>query len=211
MRFLMIFSLLLGSPVGPRWLVGKVLEKGSTIEVTVSVQDGSGGPVKNDLVILQDLDDHEKEIVRALTDLDGRIPPLRLGPGLYRAIATAPYGLWQTRVSEFLVQDIPVNLIVAVEPMPTHGAGDVVTVETKRTNLRIVAADGHPASGAIILAHDAYATPYLERWYKADQFGKTEIEITADPQIIVVVFGGMILTREVASHSAQQFIRLAQQ
>ena len=210
MRFLMILSLLLGSHLESRSL-GKVLEKGSTIEVTVSVHDTSGGPVNNDLVILQNLDEREKEIVRALTDLDGRIPPLQLGPGLYRAIVTAPYGLWQTRVSEFLVKDIPVSLIVSVEPMPTHGAGDVVTVERKRINLRIVAADGHPASGAIILARDTYATLHLERWYKADQFGETEIEITADPQIIVVVFGGMVVTREIASRSAQQVIRLARQ
>src|SRR5208337_2561069 len=113
----------------------------ATFPVKVKVEDSSGAAVKDELVIVQDLDSREHEILRALTDPDGNAPTLQLPSGLYRVIATAPYGLWLTSVREFLVSQAPTEVILRVQPMPTHGYGDIVTVGTPRVQLKVIGPD----------------------------------------------------------------------
>ena len=106
------------------FLFGLVPANGSaTFPVTIRVEDASGAVTKEVLVIVQDLDHSEHEILRTLSDQSGNVPSLQLSPGLYRVIATAPYGIWETSVSEFLVGSPPNVVIVKVQPMPTHGYG----------------------------------------------------------------------------------------
>ena len=75
----------------------------ATFSVTIKIEDETGDALKDELVIVQDLNNQEHEILRALSDKNGYVPPLELPSGLYRVIATAPYGLWETSVREFLV------------------------------------------------------------------------------------------------------------
>jgi hypothetical protein len=96
----------------------------------------------------------ERKILRVLTDAGGKIPTLDLHPGLYRTIATAPYGLWQTEVQEFVVGEKPMHLALRVRPMPTHGSGDIVTIGTKRKKLKVLKSNGQAASGAEIYIRD---------------------------------------------------------
>ncbi|MGH9686625.1 MAG: hypothetical protein ACRD5K_05995 [Candidatus Acidiferrales bacterium] len=58
-------------------------------KVTVKVEDGSGAPIKSELVIVQDLNNQEHELLRNLTGAQGDVPALDLRPGLYRLIVTA--------------------------------------------------------------------------------------------------------------------------
>lgn len=206
MRFLTVSALLFGLTLGPRVAIGAVPESKAVTAVNLVVEDGSGGPVQDELVILQDLDDHAREIRRALTDKNGEIPALNLSAGLYRAIATAPYGLWQTRVREFLVNDVPVRMVLGVEAMPTHGKGDVVTVGTEKMLIRVLDSSGHPAVGASVLARDA--TLYLERWYTTNQSGGATVEVVGDPLVLVVIFGKTLVSREIPSKSVQEIIQL---
>jgi hypothetical protein len=83
------------------------------------------------LVIVQNLDAHEREVMRVLTDREGRVPAADLSSGLYRVIATAPYGTLQAKVDEFLVGSKPRSVVVTVQFLATHGYGDVVTVGPK--------------------------------------------------------------------------------
>jgi len=208
MRFLTMSALLFGLTLGPRVAIGAVPESKAVTAVNLVVKDGSGGPVQDELVILQDLNDHEREIRRALTDKNGEIPVLNLNAGLYRAIATAPYGLWQTRVCEFLVNDVPVRLVLGVEAMPTHGNGDVVTVGTEKMFIRVLDASGHPAVGAAVLARDRDATLNLERWYTTNQSGGATVEVVGDPLVLVVIFGKTLVSREISPKSVQEIIQL---
>jgi hypothetical protein len=178
------------------------------VSVAIAVQDPSSAPLKNELVIVQNLDDHERELVRALTDDRGGIPAIELRPGVYRAIATAPYGLWQTTVREFLVGDTPVKLQLSVEPKPTHGYGDVVSVGNAKISLHVVDAAGGPIAGASILVRDREATPYLERWYTTDASGNVEVESVADPAVVVVIHGKTLITRELSRKASVETIRL---
>jgi len=177
-------------------------------QVKLVVEDSAGIALKDELVIVQDLRNKEHEVLRALTDKDGQIPKLALQPGLYRAIATAPYGLWQTEVREFLVAEKPARLALRVRPTPTHGNGDIVTVGTKRKKLKILKTDGQPASGAEIYARDRDATLHLERWYKTNTHGETEIEIVSEPTVVVIVFDDSLTTREIRDKDVELTLRL---
>jgi hypothetical protein len=208
MRSLSTLSLLLALTLGPRAAIGAIPQENPKTAVTIVTNDASGAPLKDELVIVQNLDDREREIVRVLSDANGQIPVLGLEPGLYRVIATSPYGLWQTLVREFLVNDKPVRLVLGIEGMATHGNGDVVTVGTKRMFVRVLDSDGHPAVGAAILARDRDDTLYLERWYKTDQSGGATVEVVSDPLVLVVILGKTLVTREIPLKSLQQIIQL---
>ena len=127
--------------------------------VTIKVQNPSGEGEGDVLVIVQKLDDHEREIMRRLTDKQARVPTADLSPGLYRVIATAPCGTLQTKIGEFLVGSKPREVAGTVPPLGTHGDGDVVTVGPKSwKHLQVVRPDGTSAVGADVHVRDPEAT-----------------------------------------------------
>src|SRR5271156_4017440 len=177
--------------------------------VTIRVQNASGEGERNVLVIVQKLDDHEREVMRVLTDQEGRVPAADLSPGLYRVIATAPYGLLQTKIDEFLVGSNPRNVVVTVQFLATHGYGDVVTVGPKSwTHLQVVRPDGKPAARADVLVRDRDATLYLERWYTTDEEGRVTIARVADPTIAVIVYQDTLTSLELAAGVANPIVHL---
>lgn len=177
-------------------------------QVSVVVEDSSGAALKDELVIVQDLHNREYEVLRVLTDKSGKIPTIDFRPGLYRAIATTPYGPWQTEVQEFLVGENPVHLALHVRPMPSHGYGDIVTVGTKKKKLKVLTPNGQAASGAEVYVRDRGATLHLERWYKTNTAGEAEIELTGDPTVVVVVLGESLATREIDEKDDAPTVRL---
>lgn len=179
-----------------------------TYTVKIRVEDSSGAVVKDELVIVQDLNNHEHEILRALSDRDGKAPTLELPSGLYRVIATAPYGLWETSVREFLVGKQSTEVILRVQPMPSHGYGDIVTLGTPRVQLQVIGPDGQPAKGALVLIRDRDATLHMERWYTADDKGIAKIELVSEPTVVVVIYGDVLLTSELAQHDSSPVIRM---
>jgi hypothetical protein len=179
-----------------------------TFPVKISVDDSSGAVLKDELVIVQDLDNREHEIIRALSDQSGNVPQLELAPGLYRVIATTPYGNWQTSIREFLVTQQPIQIIVKVQPMATHGYGDIDTVPTTRAQLQVIGPDGEPASGARILVRDRDAKLHLERWYSASTEGKAIIDLVDDPTVVVIVYSGVLQTTELTQDNPNPVIRL---
>jgi len=180
----------------------------SATPTAIHVVDASGAPADQVLVIVKALD-HYEELARRLTDQQGAIGVLDLKPGTYRAIATTPYGLWQTEIKEFVVADAPVELQLTVRPRGTHGFGDVVTVGGSKANLQILGSDGKPAAGAEILVRDEEATLHIERWYKTDADGKTRIELVGDPTVVVVIFNGKLITTQLSPKSTHATIRFS--
>lgn len=190
-------------------LVGLVhLAAADTFPVRLKIVDATGAAIDQELVIVQDLDNREHEIVRALSNRDGNIEPLQLSPGLYRVIATAPYGLWETQVREFLVRRPGSQVIVRVHPMPTHGNGDIVMTGTTKAFLRVIGPEGQPANGARILTRDQVATSGSERWYKADGRGTATIELVGNPTVVVVIYRDVLLTTELGQDDLSPVIRL---
>ena len=176
--------------------------------VTIKVQDASGEAERNVLVVVQNLDDHEHEVMRVLTDQEGRVPAADLPPGLYRVIATQPYGTLQTKVDEFLVGSKPRDVVVTVQFLATHGYGDVVTVPKSWTHLQVVRPDGKPAAAANVLVRDHDATLYLERWYTTDEEGRVTIERVGDPTIVVIVYKDTLTSLEIGSGAVNPIVHL---
>jgi len=175
---------------------------------SIKIQDASGAPLKSELVIVQDLNKPGSESLRALSDQNGDVPHLELGHGLFRIIATYPYGGWKTQVSEFLVRDRPITVSLQIQPMGTHGNGDVVLVGSSFANLQVVRSDGQPISGASILVRDEDDTLNLERSYKTDQKGMARIELVADPTVVIIVFGDTLLTQRLPLGTSSRVVRL---
>lgn len=180
------------------------------IPVAIKVEDGAGAPLKEELVIVQDLNDHEREALRVLSDQSGSVPALDLKPGLYRAIATNPYGMWRTEVHEFLLTQSPVKLVLKVEQMGTHGNGDIVTVGVPEAELQVLTQDGQPASGAAVLARDKEATLNLERRYRTDEHGMVRVQLVGSPTVMVVIYQNKLTTKEVLSKPASLVVRVGQ-
>ena len=176
--------------------------------VAVKVEDASGAPIKNELVIVQDLNNREREVLRALTDDAGNIQSFDLSPGLYRAIATAPYGLWQTKVSEFVIVQEPRNIILKVEPIPSHGSGDIVAVGTTRAELQVLNADGQPVIGANVLSRDSIASLSSEKWYTTNEHGIADVELLEDPTVLVVCYGDTLITKTVHPRDSKIVVRV---
>jgi hypothetical protein len=175
--------------------------------VTIRVLDGSGAPVKYTLVIVQSLDSAYRDVTRQLTDEHGGVSAGELKPGLYRVIATTPYGLWETTIKEFLVTNDSVNLTLVAQPQSTHGFGDIVTGGNPHVNLQVLMPDGTPAVGADVLLRDRDATLYLERRYKLDKHGKSKIELISSPTVLVIIFEGRLLTTQLAQTDTPTVIR----
>ncbi len=177
--------------------------------VTIKVQNPSGEGERNVLVIVQNLGDHQREVMRGLTDQEGRAPTADLSPGLYRVVATKPYGTLQTKIDEFLVGSKPRDVVVTVQFLGTHGYGDVITVGPKSwTHLQVVRPDGKPAAGAGVLVRDRDATLYLERWYTTDEEGSATIEQVSDPTVVVIVYKDTLTSLEIASGAVNPIVHL---
>lgn len=161
------------------------------------VLDKTGAAFPDVLVIVKSLEG-KGEVFRALTDAAGGVPGRELSRGLYRAIATCPYGICQTKIVEFLVKDPPVHLTLEPDILPTQGN----KVEIGPPNpLRIEAVDsqGAPARLAEVLVRDSKA--HYERWYKMQADGSATVEAPEGPITIVVFYKG-VLTAETVSTAA---------
>ena len=158
----------------------------------LQVVDASGAPFPKVLVILKSLEGGG-EISRELTDNHGRIPAVSVGEGLYRIIATCPYGLCETTVREFLGARLGSEMVITLPMLATDSVGEVVGAPTVK--LVMTLPDGRPASGVHVLVRDLKAK--REKWYVADQKGSATIELRTDPVVLLAVYGGILFTRQI--------------
>jgi hypothetical protein len=181
----------------------------TAVPVKFRVLDGGGAPTTDVLVIVQNLENHEAEVLRALSDELGYAGSRELQPGLYRMIATNPYGIWQTAIKEFMVRTAPFEMALRVDPMPTHGYGDVVVVGTTWAELQVLQPDGQPVSNADLFVRDRMATLYTERWYKTDAQGHTKIEMIGDPLVVLVLYHDAMMTTELSVRNPPKVIKFS--
>lgn len=166
----------------------------SAAPLRLRVMDQTGAAFPNVLVIVKSLAG-KGEIFRALTDQAGGVPERDLPAGLYRAIATCPYGICETKISEFLVGDTPVELEVKVDVSPTRGNVAMVG-PSNQTRIQILDQQGRPAPSAEVLVRDSNAE--YEQWYKTNGEGETDVEPRGTTITFAVVYKGT-LTEETTS------------
>jgi hypothetical protein len=124
-------------------------------------------------------------------------------------IATAPYGIWQTGIKEFLVGSVPVEMSLRLKLKPTHGYGDIVVVGTAWVELQVLRHDGQPASNAELLVRDREDTLYTERCYKTDAQGRAKVEMVADPLVLIILYQGGIMTTDLSKRNAPKVIKFS--
>jgi hypothetical protein len=163
--------------------------------VRISVHDKGGGPLASVLVIVRSLEGRG-EIVRVLTDDEGRIPDRLLDPGIYRVIATCPYGICKTTVREFLVRKgEPLNVEIAAALQSTKG--NVTHLNAPEMVVSVIHADGNPAISAEVLIRDETADQ--ERWYRTNKKGELLADIYSGPLTVVVLSGDRLMSKEFPS------------
>lgn len=167
----------------------------------VSVKDRTGAPFANVLLIVKSLDGGGERI-RALSDASGEVPETHLSRGLYRIIATCPYGICETKVTEFLVGSDPVELGLTLDVRPT--TGDVVLSDVK-LQVAVVGPRDEPASKASVLARNSDAT--IEKWYVADKKGELLIDALSEPMTLAVSYAGRLEVKGVTSQDIDRLVR----
>ncbi len=166
---------------------------------------GTGRPLKDTLVIVQDLDHQEREIYRVLTDGQGGIPQHDLPPGLYRAIGTYPHSRWHTDVREFVVASPPVTVDLQLSEST---ALDTTAIAFGKVTVRVLDAKGKLVPGARVLVRDADATPQSEHWGTTDAEGKASLELTLNPAVFVVVYQDRVYTFPANTYDTERTLRL---
>lgn len=174
-------------------------------QIAVTVTSSSGTPLKDALVIVQDLQHQDRELFRALTDEHGSIPQHTLSPGLYRAIGTFPYSHWQSDVQEFLVHDEAVKVQLR---LPQAESLDATAVSIGTLTIHVLDANGHPAAGARVLVRDAEANPESEHWGTTNAQGTTPLELTLNPAVLVVVYRDQLYLFPAGGFDTERTLRL---
>jgi hypothetical protein len=174
-------------------------------QVAIHVTDPGGKDLKDALVIVQDLQHQDHEVFRALSDLQGNIPPHTLSPGLYRAIGTYPYSHWQTDVHEFLVRGDAVKVQLH---LPEADNLDSTTISIGTLTVHVLDADGHQAAGARVLVRDAEANPDSEHWGTTSAQGTTTLELSLTPAVLVVVYHDQLYTFPTGGLDTERTLRL---
>ena len=169
-------------------LLGTLQAEEPQLRLQVFDQSGAGFP--NVLVIVKSLEG-QGEKFRALSDKSGAVETHTLAPGLYRIIATCPYGICETTVREFMVGSTPIHLELRLAVLPTQG--DVVTVgPVDRCKVEVLDPRGKPISSAQILVRDSDARN--EKWYTTGTEGTVTVNLPPGEVTIVVVHNGGLVT-----------------
>jgi Carboxypeptidase regulatory-like domain len=176
--------------------------------VGLKVEDKTGAAFPDVLVIVKSLSLDEKrevEIFRALTDAKGIVPSRELPTGLYRLIATCPYGICKTKVQEFYVKDDPVQLELTLDVVGsgTHGEGDVTEVgPSKQLKVRVTDSEGRPVRLASVIVRDSDVQH--EGWYKTDSGGSATVDLPEGSVTVVVLYGGNLTSKTLSAATVDE-------
>jgi hypothetical protein len=176
--------------------------------LSITTLDRTGAAFPNVLVIVKGLSLEEKrepEIFRALTDSKGIAQTRELPVGLYRVIATCPYGICQTKIQEFFVKGDPLYLELTLDVVGsgTHGEGDVIEVgPSKLLKVRVTDSEGRPVRLAWIIVRDSDA--WHEGWYKTDSSGSAMVKLPEESVTVVVVYGGDLTSKTLSAATADE-------
>jgi hypothetical protein len=179
-----------------------VCSEASAAPLRLRVMDQTGAAFADVLVIVKSLAG-KGEIFRALTDQTGGVPERDLPAGLYRAIATCPYGICETKITEFLVGDTAVQLELKVDVSPTRG--NIARVgPSNRMKVEVLDTQGKPVPSAQVLVRDPNAE--YEQWYKTNGEGEADVEPLGTTITFAVLYKG-VLTEETISMAAIEKLR----
>lgn len=181
-------------------LVSLVSSQASAAPVRLRVMDQTGAAFPDVLVIVKSLAG-KGEILRALTDQTGGVRERDLPAGLYRVIATCPYGICETKITEFLVADMPVELELKVDVSPTRGNVAIVG-PSNRLKLEVVDGQGKPASLAQVLVRDSNAE--FEQWYKTNDEGEADVEPRGTATTFAVLYKGTLTEETISAASIEK-------
>lgn len=170
MTILSLITIFLALPIQP-------------VATHVTVQNEAGGPLPDALVIVESLDDRLQN-VRYLSGKDGNTPTMELKPGLYRVIATFPYGPWQTVIREFTLPESAGGITLQMPAKPSDEYGEIYA--PSQIKIRLESQDRKTLADVPVLIRTEDAI--REGWYVTDSKGEATVSVVADRLVAVVLY-----------------------
>ena len=147
--------------------------------VKITVLSQAGGPFPDVLVIVKSLEGRG-EMLRALSDSQGDVKTT-LPVGMYRLIATCPFGICLTEMKEFIVSKDMEQISITVGAI-----GTVQTVFIGKETAKLILLDkaNQPFSHCTVMIRNWDDSE--EYWYVPDSKGIVNIKIYDNPQVLVI-------------------------
>jgi hypothetical protein len=165
--------------------------------VSVRATDRAGEKLPGILVVLKSLEDVPWGVSRALTGPNGLVPAVDVPPGLYEAIATDPYGIFETTVKDFMVATKPVKLELQLDVVQDQ----TVTANAIDWHLRVVDNQNRPVVNAWVTARDSEASTGVGVT-TTDSHGRATVTIPIDRAVVITVFyDGQSYSEDFDTHS----------
>jgi hypothetical protein len=162
-------------------------------DVKITLVDKSGAPFPGVLVIVKSLDNNS-ELGRFLSDSRGNIPPINFQTGLFRLIATCPFGICRTRVIEFMGSEAPKDMKLVLDVKGTDENGE--TIGSTKQRMVFLDQTGSAIAGGQVLVRDVDAK--WEKWYTTDAHGKIEVELLTQDVTVVMIWKGNLMAFDLA-------------
>lgn len=155
----------------------------------IRVVSKSGTPMKNVLVIVRSLDTGH-ELGRFLTAENGKTPSVDFDQGLYRVVATCPYGTCETAIKELFAGEAGDTLTVTTParaiphtPLPASARKEALT---------IVDPQNRPLRDVQVLVRSVDGV--RGDWYITRANGGTPISLVDDPSVLLVLYQRRVQT-----------------
>jgi hypothetical protein len=169
------------------WLCLTAIPSYCSSAVRIKLADVQTAPVPNVLVIVQSLSTGA-EVGRKLTNQIGTVEFEIGSPGLFRLIATSPFGLWGTTVREFrVVPPAAIQIDITLKHLPP--AGNRVYVGSPIT-VTLVDWEGKPLKKTNFLTRSEAGCDV--QWHTTDENGSARVDLLSEPVVVVVEYNGKI-------------------
>jgi hypothetical protein len=160
--------------------------------VRVKAVDEVGVRVPDILVVVRSLDTHTLFPPRFLTDSEGQTPVFEVPPGLYQFVASCPFGIWRTSVTEMFVDSSTKDIILRVGA--TQAIDVITTNEPPTVSVYMFSSppEKAPLAGIRVLSRGSEAED--EDWLQTDATGRVRVKLVDGPTILAVPIEGKIYT-----------------
>jgi oligogalacturonide lyase len=155
---------------------------------TIQVVDHTGAPLANVLVLFKSLDnEHPAETYS--TGHDGKIAPININNpgGMFRITIMCPNGACGNTYREMLAAQLSGNVVIQANVNSTTVQSS--TTNATKTAITIQDVNHKPRANILFLVRTVDAA--TEVWYTADKSGSANVNLPADPSIVIVPYRGI--------------------
>jgi hypothetical protein len=163
---------------------------GGARTLKIRAVDESGAAFPNVLVIVRSLRTN-LELARFLTNVEGETSDITSSAGPVQIIATCPYGICRTVVSEYLAETLPETLLLNVPVRSTDELGELIGPPKVSIIVNSRNTSKQTSAGVDLLVRDGGAL--RQRWYRSDIDGRVSVALLGSQTWVVLFLEGRVV------------------